>query len=67
MKIIEAKSDSNIKIVSLKKTVEVVATAKSGHKTGSKRKVSELQAENLLKRGMIENFNAKPKTTKKEE
>jgi hypothetical protein len=37
-----------------KKTVEVIATEKSSHKTGSKRLVLASQVENLLKRGMIE-------------
>lgn len=45
--------------VTLQKTVEVIATEKSAHKTGSKRMVSEIQAPNLLKRGMIEDYTKK--------
>ena len=48
--------------VTLTKTVEVIATEKSNHKTGSKRLVSEIQAVNLLKRGMVEDYTK----TKKE-
>lgn len=42
------------KVVSIRKTVEVTASEKSNHKTGSKRLVPEHMVEHLLKKGMIE-------------
>ena len=67
MKIHEAKSDPSIKLMSLKKTVEVTASEKSNHKTGSKRKVPEHMVEHLLKKGMIEDPKAGAKKTTKTE
>ncbi len=42
------------KLISLKKTVEVTATAKNHRKTGTKYLVPEHMVEHLLKKGMIE-------------
>jgi hypothetical protein len=64
MKLSEAKTDPTIKLLSLKKTVEVVATEKHPAPTGSVRKVPEHMVEHLLRKGMIEDPKAKPKPKK---
>lgn len=59
MKLNEAKADPNVKVISTAKTVEVTATEKSAHKTGSKRLVPAHMVDHLLKKGMIVDPNAK--------
>jgi len=54
MKTITTKEGVTGFAVTLKKTVEVTATEKSSHKTGSKRMVPEHMVAHLLKKGMIE-------------
>lgn len=61
MKLNEAKSDPTVKVVSTAKTVEVVATETSHHKTGSKRLVPAHMVAHLLKKGMIEPLEKKGK------
>lgn len=60
MKITEAKSDPNIKLVTLKKTVDVTYTEKHpGYPKKKKSMVPAHMVDHLLKKGMIVDLNAK--------